>query len=263
MNDLLRFLQSLSFEINIGCPLAKLHEGICPIGDRGRYDHVRAPSRRITIEDVRDCAKAAYGELGFRGWIQWHYYNDPGLMLREIAAAIPGLREAVPGIRIGLYTSGVMFGREPADLEPLRLFDGVWLRDYTGHRDWVKELVDFPNVRVDTAPVLDKRMSTPPADEPMPTRCRRCWDELCIDHFGYGHVCTGDWRRRVDIGNLWDGRGFVEICERFNTVRDLICQEPMPPEAPEFCRRCRLSMREGDCIIDQEIFEQVKVKRGF
>ena len=263
MNDTLKFLQSLSFEVNIRCPLATLHEGICPISDPHRYDHVKNAAQKITLDTVRECAAVAYGELGFRGWVQFHYFNDPGLMLREIAAAIPAMRTAVPGIRLGIFTSGVMIGRNAVDLEPLRLFDGVWLRDYLGNRDWLKELADFPNVRIDTAPVLDKRMTTPPAAEPTKVRCRRCWDELCIDHFGYGHVCTGDWRRAVDIGDLWTGRGFIEICERFNSARDLICQEPMPPEAPEFCRHCLLSMREGDCIIDHEIFEEVKVKRGF
>ena len=259
--DLLRYLQSLSFEVNPFCPLAKFHAGICPISDPHRYDHVKDFSKNISLATVTDCAKEAYATLGFRGWVQFHYYNDPGLMIDELAVLIPAMRASIPGLRVGLFTSGIMFAKE--DLPKLRLFDGVWLRNYLGRRKWAEELKDYPMVKIDEQPVLDKRMTTPPADEPTKTRCRRMWDELCFDYHGYGHICTGDWRRAVDIGDLWTGRGFVEVCERFNAVRDLICQEPMPPDAPAFCRFCQMSMREGDCIIDPAIFEEVKVKRGF
>jgi len=256
---MLRYLQALDFEINRTCPLAKLHAGLCPISDPHRYDHVKDKSRAINMDIVQLCAQAAYGKLLFRGWVQFHYFNDPGDALGVICPAIPALRAAVPGIRLGLFTNGEMLG---ADLSQLRLFDGLWIRDYPNVRDGSRDTAGSPGVHIDAMPQLDSRMTTPLAKEPLTTRCRRMWDELCIDHYGYGHICTGDWRRAVDIGNVFDD-GFAAVCERFNAVRDLICQEPMPPDAPAFCRYCQMSMRYGDCIIDEKIFNEARAYRGF
>jgi hypothetical protein len=256
---MLRYLQALDFEINRTCPLARLHAGLCPISDPHRYDHVANRSRTINMDVVQLCARAAYGKMLFRGWVQFHYFNDPGDAIDAICTGIPGLRDAVPGIRLGLFTNGEMFG---SDLSKLRMFDGVWIRNYRQARNWHRDTAGIPGVRIGDLPNLDSRMTTPPAAEPLLTRCRRMWDELAIDHYGYGHICTGDWRRQVDIGNVFDD-GFDAVCQRFNAVRDLICQEPMPPEAPKFCRYCQLSMRVGDCIIDQRIFDDIVKHRGF
>jgi len=251
----LAMLQAIAFEISVGCPLSKLHSGICPISDKHRWDKLDT-SRPMSDELIIDSCETAYHQLGFRGWITWHNFNEPMLEFDRIENLILQLRERISTFRTEVSTNGEVL---PDDLKRMKCFDRIRLKNYTG-RDQSALLASHPNVEHDATPFLDERMASPVIQNQH--RCRRMYDELPIDFYGNGHICAGDWQGNVPIGNIWDD-GIEDVAERFLAVRDQIGQEPVAPDAPEYCRNCGLSMRYGDCIIDQEIFEEITQKRGY
>src|SRR5512139_288784 len=256
MNELY-YLQAIDFEVSPGlCALSKVHAGICPISDPQRWDFVDI-SQPMTDESIIEACDVAYHELGFRGWVLWHFYNDPILSLPRLEKLIPRLKERVPEARTGLFTAGEPM---PKDLSRLLVFDKIWLRNYRGNDTSEIQKV-HPLVLVDSAPVLDARMTTPPKLNNQ-KRCRRMWDEMIFDYYGNSHICTGDWQGHVKIGNLAD-TPFRTIVDQYMEIRDAIAQEPMAPGAPAFCQNCNLSMRDGNCIIDFPIFREITSYRGF
>lgn len=256
MGDELRYLQALDFEISLGCPFAGLHDGICPVSDPRRWDHLDT-SQPLNDVQILNACHIAYHRLGFRGWVLWHYFNDPLDGLDRLKHLIPQIKALVPEARFGLFTNGA---RLPKDLSRLLIFDQIWLRNYLG-RDFSAVQAAHPAVLIDPAPVLDARMSTPPRLNNQ-RRCRRMWDEMVFDYYGHGHICTGDWRGEVTIGNLYTVP-FETIVANYLAVRAAISQQPMAPNAPAFCQNCALTMRDGNCIIDPAIFAEVTQHRGF
>jgi hypothetical protein len=256
MADELKYIQAIDFEISLGCPLVGLHMNICPVSDQNRWNGL--PRANPLSDDlILLCCVTAYHELGFRGWVLWHYFNEPLLALNRIERLIPRLKQLVPEARTALFTNGE---RLPQDLNRLLVFDKISLKNYTG-RDVSRLVALHPNIAVDPKPELDARMQDVPrlnADR----RCRRMWDELIIDFYGNGHICTGDWRGAVPIGNVWS-ESFADIVTNYMSIRARISQEPMAEDAPGFCRHCTHSMREGDCIIDADLFAEISEHRGF
>jgi hypothetical protein len=254
MNEL-KYLQAIDFEINLGCPLAGLHSGICPITDPDRWKKLDR-THVMANADIIASVDEAYNQLGFRGWILWHYFNDPILGLDRLEQLVPQLRKVVPQARLGFFTSGE---KADLDLARLKIFDKVWWRNYLS-RGTSAVRASHPNLIVDPAPVLDARMTTPPRLNNR-KRCRRMWDELAFDFYGHAHICTGDWRGEVRLGNIQDG--LFPIVQKYLTIRDTISQQPMALDAPAFCQNCALSMRDGDCIIDEPLFKEITIYRGF
>lgn len=259
---MLHYLQSVSFEINLGCPLAKEHAGICPISAAGRWDGLNT-SRPLTDDLILESVRILYGQLGFRGWINWHYFNDPALAFDRIEAIIPLLRQQSPAIRIGLFTNGIAI---PKDQIRCKVFDAIWLKDYTHSRDWTVLRKCGVRVAYEPHPTLDDRMVCPPLGnqksspgkgKPGEIRCNRLFDEMIVDHYGYGHICTDDWLRKVDIGNVWE-IGIRGVTEKFLAVRSQISQQPMPSDAPNHCRECGCPDKFQQCVIDGPIYQETQ-----
>jgi hypothetical protein len=255
MNADLSLLQAIAFEISVGCPLATLHAGVCPISDPHRWDNLDT-SRPITDDIIIRSCVSAYDDMGFRGWITWHYFNEPLLAFDRIEHLIRTLRSLIPTFRTEVSTSGEVL---PNDLSRLRCFDRIRLKNYRGHNHSKLDAI-HPRVEYDDHPYLDNRMSIPPSLSS--SRCRRLFDEMPIDHYGNGHICSGDWRGVVKIGNIWD-IGITGVATNYIAIRDIISQEPMPATAPEHCRMCAVPDRTGDCIIDEIIFREVTQYRGY
>lgn len=248
---MLHYLQSVSFEINRDCPLAELHAGVCPISVEERYDNCDQ-SRTLTDAVILESVDALYNTLNFRGWINWHYFNDPAMEFDRIEALIPQLRALSPKVRISLFTNGIFL---PEDLTRCKCFDKIWLKDYVGTRDWTVLKQLRMDLYYEAHPRLDHRLLCGSDPNPGATKCNRMFDEMIIDYYGYGRICTDDWLRKVDIGNVWDDK-ITGVAAKFVAVRSTIRTTPMHPDAPEHCKRCACPDKFQQCIIDPAIWQE-------
>lgn len=248
---MLYYLQSVSFEINLGCPLAAVHTA-CPICVKTRFNGSDT-SRPLTDDIILASIDTLYNKLRFRGWVNWHYFNDPAVAFDRISAMIPAIRKTAPNARVGLFTNGIAL---PKDVSRCVVFDRIWLKDYTHDRDW-SVLRKLMPVAYDPTPRLDARLTLPRDPQPGQRRCNRLYDELPIDHYGYGHICTDDWNRVVDIGNIWD-IGIEGVAAKHVAVRDKIRTSPMADMAPDWCKTCGMPDKFQNCVIDNDIYREAQ-----
>ena len=147
---------------------------------------------------VADEAKA----LGFRGFVGFHFYNEPTLYPDFIHSVIC----ARPELRYMLWTNG----------------DAL---------DGLGELFDWVEVTDYTSPVYDDRLGIYDNEPHAKAACYRPDVELAIDCDGGVHLCCQDWRE--DYGNVID-EPLADIMARLEPVR----QAAMRGEGPDVCARC-------------------------
>lgn len=238
----LSLTQVLPFEITNICNLSTKHCALCPAGDPGRYGTLDT-SRPITDDIIVECVKQAR-DMGFRGELMWHYYNEPFLAWPRLRLLIQRIKQDWPAARFGCFTNGTSF---PYDLSELSILDDLWVSNYA-QQDWHTLLGPYvKHLRVPDG-ILDQRMT--PMDYDEWRGCLRPFHEVIIDYYGNGHFCCGDWRGEERLGNVWD-EGFRHIVDQYLRILNLVRQPIMPNDSPAVCRRCRLRCgRPNDSVPD-------------
>lgn len=216
----------LSIEICRECNLAGEHSK-CPI----REDRHPNKDREIGDETILRVVSDAYA-LGFRGFVAWHYYNEPMMAIGRVTNLIKRIRVRHPKARFLLWTNGTLLTRENAPV--LLQFDKVYITNYSG-RDFEFTKDFCPDVTIEFRGFDERR-----DDERIVADgkcCLKPYNELVVDNFGEVRLCCSDWRGHVRIGNV-HVFPFPVLAEKFKRIRDAVSHEPMLPEAPPFCRTC-------------------------
>lgn len=221
--------QLVCFEVTPYCNRGAEH-ALCPNAHPDRWLH-SAGQRRMTNAQIVDVCHAMYGG-GFDGWTAFHHYNEPLLAWPRIRNLIANIRVCVPAARFLLWTNGDLL---PADLEELAVFGKIVVSNYAGrdlsalHRA-CRDVTVLPGN-------LDWRLNPPRTGLDPEPHCLRPFLEIVFDYFGNVRTCCYDWRNETGIGNLHD-TPFVELWQRWVTLRAALAAQPMQPTAPNRCLTC-------------------------
>lgn len=228
---MLRYTQILILEIGHLCNLAKEH-CLCPVTERKTMggESPLLQSERVAI------AQAAYRQHGFRGFVAFHFYNEPMLRAEEMFDTMRQTRDAVPAARFLLWTNGTI----TPDDERMRLFDKVVCSNYRDNAALEGYYRKYAaDVQVNPANgnwQFDGRLSDWRANPAGYARCMRPLVEFIIDDWGRARLCCQDWRGEVEIGDYRrDGLDAMLLCRQ--SLTEDICR-PMKECSPERCVRC-------------------------
>ena len=230
---ILHGVKHVSFELGTECNLAKQHAE-CPILQPSRWPETRLGP--ITVSDILSTIDDAV-ELGFKGFIGFHYYNEPLLNQDTIREVIGASSYG----RFVLWTNGLLLSRRVEDNEILRLFEWVVISDYFPERnaEWLAALKGhYCDVRVDSFhATFDQRLKNYDAPSHASVQCWRQRLEIPIDHFGNVHLCCQDWRGSVGLGNIKTAP-LHEILSDQAYVQMVAALCAGSKKAPPICRTC-------------------------
>lgn len=212
-------LRFLTFEIGSDCGLARLHEK-CPVSDPERYLFGQH-ERRIDDELVLGFWRRMR-QLGFRGTVLWHLYNEPSKENARIQGLMATMRAEAPNQTFHLWTNNhTQF--EGYDFIKLTDYRVVRPSDLDDRRRTTKGEGDWHTVR---------------AREPR-GGCSRAenW-EFIVDNRGNVLMCCNDWRCEGSFGCLftedwdtvigkWQAKAAIEWTDRASFEA-----------LPRICRAC-------------------------
>jgi hypothetical protein len=213
----LHFLKYLSFEINDECQLTNIHKG-CPRNARKLIGKPLETSEIISF--LHHCLRR-----DFRGMVNFHYYNEPLMSKKRMMEVMA----AVPYANYSLWTNG--FNLTAADAPLINLFSDVMVTIYPGVNIYNLNALSVAcrNMRFQQGN-LDNRILQIEGKEIK--KCDRPNWELIVDYCGQGHVCCGDWKSEMYIGDIRDGH------DRFLARWDLWRKQLLNKEFPEICKVC-------------------------
>lgn len=231
-------LTYLSFEITNVCPMAKLHFK-CPTNAADRFDSspIKEP---ITDDDIVNFSKYAISK-GFKGLINWHYYNEPLTAKDRILDIIDRMEGT--GAKFGLWTNGILLERDVEKCAYFNKFSEIVITDYypAKNKEFYSALMaKYPQVRLNKADLDDRIFEIVETSfDPRYTKCGRPGFELIIDYYGNGHVCCGDWRNEIKFGNIKiDSYDSVE--SQWKSLKQQLSNwdENSYHELPNICKVC-------------------------
>jgi len=232
---MLRNLSYLSFEINDLCNLTDQHPQCPRNADRFANSSSQTP---IGIDDIVNFFRFCKG-LGFNGLVNLHYYNEPLCTKDKMLEIISRLPEA----NFSLWTNGLLLSGDYRKNTFLNAFEDVMITVYpfTNRNTVANTMIHYPNVRVQEAH-LDNRKTEDiePKFNPKITSCHRPDWELIIDYYGNGHVCCGDWKAEMRIGNILN-TPYQEFIDNWKKWRDRLSQnwnEETYKLLPNVCKLC-------------------------
>jgi len=233
-------LTYLSFEINNECPLESVHPQ-CPRNIKDRY--ALSPSGdSITVDDIVGFYLYCSVHHGFRGRINLHNYNEP--------LATPGriieIMQRLPGANFSMWTNGVLLEETPECIWIIEHCAEVMVTKYPQTNIRALNSLGAKFNQIKTQPgILDNR-----ADEKVTPRyqphlsCGRPNFDFLIDYYGNGHMCCGDWRGEIILGNIKiDNYG--DILLRWEESRAMLMRpmtEEVYRELPKVCKMCLVRM---------------------
>jgi hypothetical protein len=216
-----------SQEIGTGCNLAHEHSR-CPQRDPSRYALVDT-RRLMSDETILNNIKTMYSH-GFRGYLGWHYYNEPLLYLERIERLHPEIKKINPNARLLAWTNGVLL--KTINPSRMNIFDFVIITNHA-HENWSWFRCLHRNARV-THGRLDRRMSPGPLNM---NPCNRIKKEFVIDAYGNWRLCCADWRgTSVDMNVHTDG--IERIIKAYKDMREVLSHDPIPESVPDICKNC-------------------------
>jgi hypothetical protein len=240
-------LQVVSIETHPGCNLCGVHER-CPnsLGVE-RYARLNC-LKRLTDADILALIQRLYDVHGFRGFVNWSFYNEPTLELDRIFRLVEDVRERCPALGAMVHTNGT---RLPLDPEPFRVFDVVWVTAYDGpYAPNLERVTALRAVCGEPTWIVGKRphgvfLTPAKLDSRMFRRrrkrahfpCLQPFKDLPFDCFGNAHICCLDWSGKTPLGNLMVD-GIDAIVTRWEAVVRAISAKPMTDDAPLGCRTC-------------------------
>jgi hypothetical protein len=249
-----KYTQLLIFEIGTHCNMADNHAHWCPNSSPERWAGT-VGRRPITDDMIVGIANVAYREHGFRGFIGWHYYNEPLCEWKRLRPLMDRIKGMLPEARFLLWTNGTMI---PADVNELKRFDYIRLTDYPGVD---QNLFASLGVKgLSTTPMWDDRLDNTLSPGDTFSGCDKPWSEFIIDHYGQVHLCCYDWKGEVQIGNVWD-EPFSGLVHRWQEIRDNVGGWTMGSDAPHRCLRCAQKHDDMGFAFDLEIALDARAHR--
>jgi hypothetical protein len=216
---MLNLTQFLIFELGTKCNLGPLHQK-CP--NMLPWRDALPKSGTLTSENgqsiVVESAVRAYNDLGFTGYVGFHFYNEPSLEGDIMLSIMARIRAQVPKARFILWTNGTNL---------------LWT---IRHRQEFAAVVQSDYATDPEGTRLDGRLDTHEGpDSILP--CVRPFTEFIIDHYGNHHPCCADWEGKATLGNIFDV-GFDTLVQRFGEFCFKVSGMKMAADAPQRCRRC-------------------------
>jgi hypothetical protein len=152
----------------------------------------------ITVDEIIDFSNVCINQFNFKGLICVSYYNEPLATKDRVIRLI----EEFPD-RVIVLTNGFLFDN-PLSEEDELILNGVnqlWITEYKdlGLRERLK---DYPKVNFNKGTMDKRTKDVVPVFNPNNNFCKRIDLELCVDYYGYGHMCCGDWKGEMYIGNI-------------------------------------------------------------
>ncbi len=233
MNDILKNLAVLSFEIGNDCNLKHEHHDKCPINHR----IYRNKNYELSIEKILKCIDEAV-TLGFNGHIAFHYYNEP-LLYKDKIETIINLRKERKYL---LITNGLLLDRNVDNNSIIELFDRVYITCYNSN-----DMCFFKGIKNKYANVkifdweLDDRVQIYTSEYKNLLGCKRPQFELPIDYYGNIHLCCCDWNNQHYIGNVYEKTLHeILISPVYKNILQMTKQRMLDYNtAPEVCKRCK------------------------
>ena len=247
----MRILHTLSIELGWGCNLSAVHR-LCPNNlGRERYAAMGEPET-LTDAEIVSLVHRAYEHHGFRGYVNWSFYNEPLMKMDRLFRVVSQVQARTPDLPHMLITNGTLL---PGDLGPFAAFQHLSITDYGPpyEPDPVKvaTLLEMLGPRRAFSGVerglsvnsgkLDQRMRGLGEDRShLP-----CWfpfRDFVVDAGGNVHLCCFDWRGFASPGNVI--RDGLDSClSRWWTMVEAISAAPMAVDAPASCRHCSFHLR--------------------
>ena len=239
-------LQILSLEMSLGCNLSSIHPQ-CPNSLKAARYAALPQAHHLTDDIILDTIATFWRDHGFRGWVNFSFYNEPMLEYGRLLNLARRTRSVDPELRLMLITNGMSL---PIDVQPLKVFDWISITDYgdseTPDPARLRALQDLcgvgrwtPDPRgvfVNTGK-LDRRLRGSGGDR-SERPCVYPFKDLAIDYFGNCHVCCYDWRGLAHIGNVITD-GIPACLSQWERVVKSIAGHHMDPDAPLSCRTCQ------------------------
>lgn len=229
--------QLLTFEIGSRCNFEQRHKELCPI------IHMKRGNRELTNLMIVDSACKAYFELGFTGFISWHFYNEPMIYWPRMLDLMVTMKGLIPRSRFFLWTNGSIL----IDDERMKLFDVTMISNYLNKS--IEELArHFHNPLTKVGgQELDNRLIH--YGEPGRNPCQIMFDNFLIANDGEVYICCHDWRNEVKIGNLFDSSLEELDAKRWEYAKQ-ICGSQMTDKAHDACIRCNQKWPVGGFDMD-------------
>tara|TARA_B100002003_G_scaffold251738_2_gene297103 strand:- start:3010 stop:4344 length:1335 start_codon:yes stop_codon:yes gene_type:complete len=229
--------QFLNFEIGRSCDLAREHKSFCPSIDRDRYGTLSI-EKILKDELIIESIKYAVN-LGFKGFIGFHYYNEPTLFFDRIMRIVAAVENIYDTPRFCLWTNGTYLDE---NLDNLKHFERIVISNYQ-KKDWsyIEKFMKKNGELQTMGGELDQRKYNFDIDDEV-APCFRPLVELIIDYYGNGHMCCMDWKGEINLGNI-QIEGFKYIVDKFLQVRDQLLLSPISEESPLLCKQCKMKLK--------------------
>lgn len=183
----------ISFESGQGCNLTREHDK-CPINHRVS-DRSFGP---LTPKKIKKSIEEAQ-ELGFNGYVAFHFYNEPLLYKKRILEVINNKSDC----KYLLWTNGLLLSRNVEENQFLKLFSRIVITNYFPEdAQFFDEIKNYyKNVHIATWE-LDDRLKSYSREYVNEIGCKRILFDLPIDYYGNVHLCCKDWDNSHKIGNI-------------------------------------------------------------
>ncbi len=223
----------LTFEIGSECNLTKQHSK-CPINKR-KYKCTSYGSLRV--DDIIRLIDEAM-DLGFHGYIAFHYYNEP-LLYRD---KIEKVMDKRPDCKYLLWTNGLLFSRNIQDNEIIQRMSQVVITCYDkANMPFFMGLKKhYNNIEIQEWE-LDERLVIYEETYKNELGCKKVQFEFPIDFYGNVHLCCYDWNNEYELGNVFKN-GLTEIVEssRYQNLLSQCKNRLLDYKVcPDICTRCR------------------------
>ena len=237
-STLLKGCRHLSLELSPYCNLAKEHDW-CPSILRDKSGKPTSDSRLVTI--IEDAVE----NLGFDGWVSFHYYNEPLLSIHRIEYLYANSLYK----NFMLWTNGLLFDRKHLEKNDdiVKMFTWIYISDYKGEPEFYSSLRKrYPGVKIQAEDLYtpfgqsrhDNRRTIYGNDAEVPrVVCTGVRYELPIDWKGNVHLCCRDWNETYKIGNINDNllSELLVDTDYERLVNDL---QKGATNVPDVCRQC-------------------------
>lgn len=247
----IKYTQLISFEIGDKCNLTSIHPK-CP-------SNATRHGKELTDELILALITKIY-KYGFRGFLAWHYYNEPLLQADRVFSLMEKIKKDFPYSRFLLMTNCTVL---PEDRR-VKLFNLVLCTDYLNvGLDKLHKSFDgsgWIGYKGQNYCLLDDRFENPKADK-QSGRCLKPLIDFIIDNYGEVHFCCYDWSSTVKVGNVWKD-SFEDILKKREMLIEKICGKELIEGAPECCFVCTFregnphSVRDLDGTIANEAFRK-------
>lgn len=234
----------LSIEIGDKCNLSHIHNK-CPISKRIYKNKIKKLTKEKIIEIIDEAA-----ELGFKGHIAFHYYNEPLLYKEEMKEIIL----CRPHKKYLLWTNGLLLDEQIENNGILTLFEDTVITCYQPKKmKFFEKLAKYyRNVHI-VSWELDDRLGVYEQTELCKENCQRAMFEFPIDYYGNVHLCCEDWNNEYELGNVneYSLKEIVNSLEYIKTQKMNTDSGLDYEMCPEICKKCcSLDMRQ-DIDIDK------------